>query len=191
MSNRCYTKELETILLQCEKWIRSDQESLNISVILELLLKKPPANGGDIREVVRSPGQEDPLEEGMETHSSILAWRIPWTEKPGWLLSTGSQRVRHEWATNTTLCILVCVGEWKPNFNEYQLANTGELITMTNLPINFQQCFSTSMTQSLIYLLTSVSAELTPVSLPYCIISPFISSMLRFAQIYLYLCVCV
>ena len=40
-------------------------------------------------------GQEDPLEEGMEIHSSILAWRIPWTEKPGGLQSMGSHRVRH------------------------------------------------------------------------------------------------
>ena len=44
---------------------------------------------------VRSLGQEDPLEEGMATHSSILAWRIPWTEEPGRLQSMGSQRVRH------------------------------------------------------------------------------------------------
>ena len=44
---------------------------------------------------VRSPGREDLLEKGMATHSSILAWRIPWTEKPGGLKSTGSQRVRH------------------------------------------------------------------------------------------------
>ena len=42
------------------------------------------------------PGWEDPLEEGMATHSSILAWRIPWTEEPGGLQSTGSQRVRHD-----------------------------------------------------------------------------------------------
>ena len=40
-------------------------------------------------------GQEDPMEEGMATHFSILAWRIPWTEKPGWLQSIRSQRVRH------------------------------------------------------------------------------------------------
>ena len=40
-----------------------------------------------------------PLEEGMASHSSILAWRIPWTEEPGGLQSTGSQRVRHDWAT--------------------------------------------------------------------------------------------
>ena len=42
---------------------------------------------------VRSLGQEDPLEKEMATHSSILAWRIPWTEEPGGLQSTGSQRV--------------------------------------------------------------------------------------------------
>ena len=45
---------------------------------------------------VRSLGREDPLEKGMATHSSILSWRIPWTEEPGGLQSMGSQR-----ATNT------------------------------------------------------------------------------------------
>ena len=45
---------------------------------------------------VWSLGQEDPQEEGMVTHSSILAWRIPWTEEPGRLQSLGLQRVRHE-----------------------------------------------------------------------------------------------
>ena len=46
---------------------------------------------------VRSLGQEDPLEEGVATHFSILAWRILWTEDPGRLQSMGSQRVRQEW----------------------------------------------------------------------------------------------
>ena len=44
---------------------------------------------------VPSLGWEDPLEKGMATHSSILAWEIPWTEEPGGLESMGSQRVRH------------------------------------------------------------------------------------------------
>ena len=44
---------------------------------------------------VRSLGQEDPLEKGMTTHSSILAWRIPWTEAPGGLQSRGTQRAEH------------------------------------------------------------------------------------------------
>ena len=45
---------------------------------------------------VRSLGQEDPLEKGMATHSGILAWKIPWTEKPGELQSMRSQRVRQD-----------------------------------------------------------------------------------------------
>ena len=46
-------------------------------------------------------GQEDPLEEGMPIHSSILAWRILWTVEPGRQQSMGSQRVRYDWATDT------------------------------------------------------------------------------------------
>ena len=45
---------------------------------------------------VQSLGREDPLEKEMATHSSILAWRTPWTEEPGRLQSTGSQTVRHD-----------------------------------------------------------------------------------------------
>ena len=48
---------------------------------------------------VQSLGQGDPLEREMVTHSSILAWRIPWTEKPGRLQSTGSQRVGHDFTS--------------------------------------------------------------------------------------------
>ena len=49
---------------------------------------------------VWSLGQEDPLENKMATHSSILAWKIPWTEEPGRLPFTGSQRVEHDWVTS-------------------------------------------------------------------------------------------
>ena len=56
------------------------------------MVKNPPA----MQETqVRSLGQEDSLEEGMAAHSSVLAWKIPWTEEPGGLQSIGSQRVRH------------------------------------------------------------------------------------------------
>ena len=57
------------------------------------MVKNPPA----IQENwVQSLGQEDPLQKGMPTHSSILAWRIPWTEELGGLPSMGLQRVRHD-----------------------------------------------------------------------------------------------
>ena len=54
-------------------------------------VKNPPANAGDAETRVPSLGREDPLEEGMATHSSILAWEIPRTEEPGGLQSMGSQ----------------------------------------------------------------------------------------------------
>ena len=60
-----------------------------------LVVKNPPANAGDTRDLGSIPGQEDPLEKGMATHYSILAWRIAWTEEPGGLQSLGSQRVGH------------------------------------------------------------------------------------------------
>ena len=59
-----------------------------------LVVKNLLADAGDIRDVGSIPDQEDPLEEGMATHSSILAWRIPWTE-PGRLQFIELQRVRH------------------------------------------------------------------------------------------------
>ena len=60
------------------------------------MVKNPSASAGDIRVEGLILGWEDPLEEGVETHFSILAWRIPWTEEPGELQSIGSQRVVHE-----------------------------------------------------------------------------------------------
>ena len=64
----------------------------------DLVVKNPPA----MRETqVLSLGQEDPLEEGMATHSSILAWRVPWTEEPGGLQSMGLPRAGHNWVINT------------------------------------------------------------------------------------------
>ena len=55
--------------------------------------KELPASTGDIRDIGSILGREDPLKEGIVTHSSILAWRIPWTEEPVGLQSMGSQRV--------------------------------------------------------------------------------------------------
>ena len=77
-------------------------------------LKRLPA----MRETwVQSLGQNDPLEKEMATHSSTLAWRIPWTEEPGRLQSTGSQRVGHDWVTSLSIVgmkwflvvVLICI----------------------------------------------------------------------------------
>ena len=60
------------------------------------MVKKPPATAGDVSDVGLILGWEDSLEEGMATCSSILAWRIPWTEEPDRLQSRGLHRVRLE-----------------------------------------------------------------------------------------------
>ena len=57
---------------------------------MAIVVRNPPANAEDIRDNVGSLGQTDPLEEDMATHSSILAWRIPWTEESGGLQFIGS-----------------------------------------------------------------------------------------------------
>ena len=69
--------------------------SIWVSLVAQMV-KNPPA----LQETwLWSVAWEDPLEEGMATHSSILTWRMPWTEEPGGLQSMGSQRVRHGWVT--------------------------------------------------------------------------------------------
>ena len=73
---------------------------------------------------VWSLGQEDPLEKEMASHSNILAWRISWTEKPGGLQATGSQRVRHDWSDLVgmyvciwVLCVCVLNYTWVLGFD--------------------------------------------------------------------------
>ena len=73
-------------------------------VIVCICMYMPALTGGSVvkhlpamqENRVRSLGGEDPLENGKATHSSILAWRTPWTEEPGGLQSMGSQRIRHD-----------------------------------------------------------------------------------------------
>ena len=73
---------------------------------------------------VRSLDWEDPLEKGMATHSSILAWKIPWTEEPGRLQSMGLQRVRHNWVTftlNLFKCFVSSDVFRHTHFNKYSI----------------------------------------------------------------------
>ena len=89
------------LLLKFSLWLSPPAQGDGWQVLLISLvarrLKRLPATQ-EAR--VQALGQEDLLEEEMETHSSILAWRIPWTEEPGRLQSTGLQRVGHGWATS-------------------------------------------------------------------------------------------
>ena len=73
------------------------------------VVKNPPSNARDLEMWVWSLGREDLLEKGMATYSSILAWRIPWTEEPARLQSIGSHRVGHDWSDLARMQILkVC-----------------------------------------------------------------------------------
>ena len=105
-------------LLYC-RWVRKLVQSLQRTVCrflkkleTELLYDPPSLVAQKVKNLsamwdtqVQFLGQEDPLEKGMATHSSIIAWGIPWTEKPGGLQSTGSQRVGHGWATKHSTLI--------------------------------------------------------------------------------------
>ena len=73
------------------------------------MVKSLPANTGDKEMQVQSLGQEDALEDEMATHSSILAWKIPWTEKSGGLQSIGTQKVARDWSNSTYSLITISV----------------------------------------------------------------------------------
>ena len=76
-------------------------DKLQISLVAQTVRHLPT-----MRETwVRSLGWKDPLKKEMATHSSTLAWKIPWTEEHGRLQSMGSQRVRHDWATSLSLSL--------------------------------------------------------------------------------------
>ena len=63
---------------------------------MALVVKNPPARARDLRDTGSIPGSGRSTGEGMATHSNILAWRMPWTDKPGRLQSIGSQRAEHD-----------------------------------------------------------------------------------------------
>ena len=95
---------------------------------------------------VWSLGKEDPLEKGMVTHCNILAWRIPWTEKPGELQSVGSQRIGHDWVTNTFTSLLQWNdhlerqqedGNWKPRRESQRKPN---LLALWYWTTSLQSC---------------------------------------------------
>ena len=85
-------------------WQQQQQQKFSLPSLIDKFLilwgfpveKNPPANAKDQETQVRPLGREDPLEEEVAPHSSILAWEIPWTEEPGRLQSMGLQRVGHD-----------------------------------------------------------------------------------------------
>ena len=94
-------KRAQPHLLPCTSVNTQPTECLGGAGISHVI-KDPPANAGDIRDVGSIPGKEDPPEKEMATHSNIFAWEITRTEEPGGLWSTGSQRVNTTEATQHT-----------------------------------------------------------------------------------------
>ena len=83
------------VFILCAKLVGYPQKKINSYSLVAHMVKNLPT----IRETqVQSLSWEGPLEKGIATHSSILAWRTPWTEEPGRLQSMGLQRVRHDWS---------------------------------------------------------------------------------------------
>ena len=78
-----------------------------------LVVKNWLTNAGDVRDMDSILGWEDPLEEVITMHSSILVWRIPWTEEPGGLQSIGSQRVGHNWSDLSGMWPVKSRSHWK------------------------------------------------------------------------------
>ena len=84
----------------CNAVMKNSPNLLQRGVFQVALVVKPVCQCRKCETWVRSLAWEDLLEEGMATHSSILAWRIPWTGEPGSLQSIGSQRVGHDWSNS-------------------------------------------------------------------------------------------
>ena len=106
-----WATELNWIYLQCcvsfwctAKWFSYVYMCVYLSFLVAQTVKNLPA-----MQKTQVPGSERSLEKEMATHSSILAWRIPWTEEPGGLQFIGSQRVRQDWVINTHTCVYICV----------------------------------------------------------------------------------
>ena len=85
-------------------WINNHYHTQQASLVAQMVKNLPARQ----ETWVWSLGWEDPLEEGMATHSSILAYRIPWTEEPGGLQAMGLQRVRQDWATKDSTEYITC-----------------------------------------------------------------------------------
>ena len=128
-----------------------------------LVVKNPPPSAGDVC-------WKDPLEEGMATHSSTLAWRIPWTEEPGWLQSTGSQRVRHAWSSRARMHACVALISFS-NFTIHHFPGAAVTSSSPDPPCHPVSCLHSHQNPCPI---TSLTLQFPlQVSLPYAAFLPF------------------
>ena len=94
-------------VFKCLHRISVDPPCFRLLIWSYLLVKNSPANAGDVRDAGSLPGLGNSLEKGMETHSSIFTWRIPWTERVWQATVHGLQRIWHKWSNLAcTPCLL-------------------------------------------------------------------------------------
>ena len=96
---------LEWVAFLFSRGTSQPRDWTQVYCIASLVAQRLKRHPGMWETQVQSLGQEDLLEKEMATHSSSLAWRIPWREEPGRLQSIGSQRVRRDWATSLTTAL--------------------------------------------------------------------------------------
>ena len=109
--NSTWTMNFQMFKLELKKAEEAETKLPTSSLVAQRLKRLPPMQETGIQ----SLGWEDPLEKEMTTHSSILAQRTPWTEEPGRLQSTGSQRVEHDWAISLHYWIIEKAREFQKN----------------------------------------------------------------------------
>ena len=100
------------------------------------VVKNLPANAGEMGLIPES-GKSPEKEEEMETHFSVLAWKISWTEEAGGLRSTGSQRVEHDWVTNTYLLTYLSKYSWSSS----SWSDVVSIIAAFNLTTHYANMF--------------------------------------------------
>ena len=110
------------------KWVSSLHQMAKVSPYKEDHIKSLPAMQESQETQVQSLGQEDPLEEGMATQSSILAWRIPWTEEPGRLQSTGS----HNWSDLAHMLAIILIP--RSNFSSLRSLSSKSVVSFGLVP---------------------------------------------------------
>jgi len=120
-------------LFLCFKWKNLMGVILCLGLPKTLVVMNPSANARVVRDESLIPGLGDHLEKGMATHSSILGWRIPWTEEPGCLQPRVSQRIRYDWsdlACMHTLCLASLTQHYFVKFIQVVVRNCNLLFSL-------------------------------------------------------------
>ena len=143
--------------------ISTSEQFHSITLTVASLVAESVKNLPAVQETrVQSLGWEDPLGKVIASHSSILAWKISWTEEPGGLQSMGSQRVGHNWATNTYSFTRICAIFVNKSYFYQHFNNHQDLLLFCLWVVNVVLCL---VTQSCLTLCEHVDCGLLALSM--------------------------